>query len=86
MKKNITINERITINGCTLIAAGNFNGTICEYLLKKLTSEEKDVLTDAQILSSDNEGWAVLRLVDGEYTDDSWNVGWETAGRAVSYV
>lgn len=86
MKKNITINESITINGCTLIAAGNFNGTICEYLIKKLNSEEKEQLENIGNTFSSNEGWAVLRLVDGEYNDDSWYVGWDTAGRAVSYV
>ena len=76
----------ITINNCTLIAAANFGGTICEYMLKKLTKEEKEVLMDAQILDDSNDNYAVFRLIDGEYSDDGWYVSWKTVDEVLDSV
>ena len=86
IKKDVTINEHITINDCTLVSAGNFGGTVYEYLVKELTSEEKEALVDGQILDDPNDNYMVFHLIDGEYNDDGWYVSWKTVGEALSAI
>ena len=84
-KKDIRINDTITIRNCSLCAFAGIGDDLYTYYLKKVDDEEQAILIDSGILD-EGEEWVTLRTINGVYNDDSWYVGHKSLDDCIRYI